>query len=155
MSLLRQRAIAVSFESTLRGLRPAAARAWFVRRTRVASEVELKLLTLQASVVRGAASNPADDRRNAIAVIAANRRGSARKEARRPRVGRRAADWTVIGSEVSCGHRLGIRCAFDPRPAEWCKPPCEGPGRTGHGYQHVLVTVTHRPGPPSTNRLDS
>src|SRR5258706_3804430 len=145
MSLLRERAIAVSLASTLRDLRPAAARAWLVRLTSVDSEPELKLFASQASAVRGGASRPTEVRRNARAVITAKRRGSAWKKARTSRCGRRAADWTVIGGAVSCRRREGSPVCFDPRPGEWCKPPCDGPGRTGHGYQRVPLTVTYRP----------
>src|SRR5258705_9868881 len=104
MSLLRERAIAVSFESTLRALRPAAARAWFVRLTSFDSDVELKLFTSQANVVRGAASSPTDVRMNAIATIATTRRGSPRTVAGRLRAGPGAAARTVIGGS---GFRRG------------------------------------------------
>src|SRR5881392_3045369 len=78
MSLLRQRAMAVSLESTLSERSPFAARAWFVRLTSCDSEAELKLLTSQASVARGVASRPIEVSRKAIAIITAARRGSAR-----------------------------------------------------------------------------
>src|SRR3954454_7067870 len=77
MSLLRQRAMAVSLESTLRERSPFAARAWFVRLTSCDSEPELKLLTSQASVARGVASTPIEVNRKATAIITAARRGSA------------------------------------------------------------------------------
>src|SRR6266850_4721478 len=77
MSLLRQRAIEASLESTFRALRPAAARAWFVRLTSWASEPELNALTSHAKVARGAASNPTEVRAKASIVMTARRRGLA------------------------------------------------------------------------------
>src|SRR5258705_4010844 len=97
MSLLRDRAIAVSLASTLRALRPCCARARFVSVTSVDSDAELKLLLSQANDARGVASSPTDVRMNAIASITAKRRGSARSIERSSRDGRRAADWTIIG----------------------------------------------------------
>src|SRR5258705_3690556 len=58
MSLLRERAIAVSVESTLRDFRPAAARDWFVSATSCFSDAELKALTLQAFVGPAVARRP-------------------------------------------------------------------------------------------------
>src|SRR6476660_1354848 len=117
MSLLRERAIDVSRESTLSARRPAEARAWLVNRTRSASDDESKLLTDQANVVRGAASSPTDVRMKAIAIIATKRLGSARS-AGKPRGGREAASGIIIGGSISCRHRLGSPVSHDPRPRQ-------------------------------------
>src|SRR5258705_3846210 len=162
MSLLRDRAIAVSLESTLRTLRPCCARARFVSVTSVDSAAELKLLLSQANDVRGVASSPTDVRMNAIASITAKRRGSAWSIERSSRDGRRAADWTIIGGSVSCGHRLGVRCV-DPRPngvvqtaVRWSRshrarvperaPLCDAPPPVHPDRLRPPVTARDRPG---------
>src|SRR5689334_11405676 len=106
MSLLRQRAIAVSFESTLSALSPAAARAWFVRLTSWASEPELKALTSQASVVRGVPSRPIAVRANATRTRSANRRAAARGP-RGSRRGLRMALGAIIDDGLSWGAGWG------------------------------------------------
>ena len=55
MSLLRQRAMERSAESTLRALRPAAARLWLVSATSSFSEAALNAFSLQAAAGDGAA----------------------------------------------------------------------------------------------------
>ena len=55
MSLLRQRAMDRSVESTLSALRPAAARLWFVSATRSFSDAALKAPSAQAAAGDGAA----------------------------------------------------------------------------------------------------
>src|SRR5438876_12092754 len=102
MSLLRHRAIAVSLESTFRARRLADARAWFVRLTSLASDVELNEFTSHARVVRGDARSPTDVIRNAIIVITTSRRGSVAKARRRPAAGDWALDATIIGGLVPC-----------------------------------------------------
>src|SRR5689334_9300180 len=110
MSLLRQRAIEVSVESTLRERRPADARAWFVRLTSCDSEAELKLLASHASVVAGTARMPTDVAANATTSIAAKRRG-ARSAVRdsRSEVGTESIDGLV-----SCGCPEGGPVLFRP-----------------------------------------
>src|SRR5215213_3396197 len=82
MSLLRQRAIEVSLESTFSARRPAAARAWFVRLTSFDSEAELNEFAAQPSAVGGTARTPTEVRTNATNVRTAKRRGSANRRAR-------------------------------------------------------------------------
>src|SRR5215212_3707964 len=134
MSLLRQRAMAVSFESTFRALNPADARAWFVRLTSLDSEAELKLLTSQANVVLGAANSPTAVRAKATAVTMANRRGSDSKVRSSSGARRAGSAWAVIGGQVSCGRQVGSPVSFDRRPLGWCDPRRDGPGGNGHGY---------------------
>src|SRR5215212_1879444 len=91
MSLLRPRAIEVSFESTLSERRPAAARAWFVRLMSFDSDAELNVFASQARVEWGAANRPSAVIAKATAVIVAKRVGSLnqrRTSARRGRMGR-------------------------------------------------------------------
>src|SRR5262245_26944853 len=60
MSLLRQRAIEVSVESTFSARSPAEARDWFVRLTSFFSDDEPYEPASQASAVRGTARTPTD-----------------------------------------------------------------------------------------------
>src|SRR5690242_3442255 len=124
MSLLRQRAMAVSFESTLRERSPRAARAWFVRLMSFASDAELRAFASQASVARGAARSPAADSRNATAVSAAMRR-----EARAPRAAARFGSASAGGLTGGCDNAgdlswapAGEPVSGDRRPAGWCPP---------------------------------
>src|SRR3954447_19855824 len=137
MSLLSHRAIDDRVESTFSARSPAEARAWFVRLTSCCSEPELKVLTLQASVVRGAAKSPTAVRANATAVIAANRRGSWGRRPRnsgKPGSDRGRAGTTIMASEVSCVTGWGVRWG-DRRRRGGAGPGCDGPGRTAHRYQ--------------------
>src|SRR6266545_4010140 len=77
MSLLRQRAIEVSAESTFSDRRPAFALDWFVRAMSCCSEAELNVPELQARVEAGATRIPIEVRANETAVKRA-RRGVAR-----------------------------------------------------------------------------
>ena len=76
MSLLRDRAMAVSFASTLSAFRPAAARDWFVRATSCFSDEELNVFELQAFVGPAATSRPTEVTTNANSVASVTRRGS-------------------------------------------------------------------------------
>src|ERR687889_437824 len=107
MSLLRQRAIAVSFESTFNDFRPADARAWLVRLTSFDSDAELNVLGSHAAAWRGLAIRPIEVRTNATRTIATARRGAPGTVAGSlARDGRTAVD-SLIGGLVSCGHREG------------------------------------------------
>src|SRR2546426_2545133 len=67
MSLLRQRAMEVSAESTLRAGSPRLVRAWLVRATSCDSAAELKELASQPSARPGAAKRPRALSTNAMA----------------------------------------------------------------------------------------
>src|SRR6476469_2375322 len=123
MSLLRERAIDVSVESTLRERRPAEARAWFVRLTSCDSDAELNALMSQARVVRGAASRPTEVRPNARAVIRRTRRRPAGRAVRRSATRGRAVGARVIGGAVPFGGRMGSPVASTVVPT----------GPHGHG----------------------
>src|SRR5436190_17534752 len=114
MSLLRQRAIETSVESTLSAFSPAEARAWFVSVTSCDSDDELKLLMSQASADRGVARIPTEVRTNATAVTMTSRRESPTKLARKDGREGRGTLGTIIGGLVSCGHRVGGSVCFRP-----------------------------------------
>src|SRR5215208_1141751 len=76
MSLLRDRAIAVSFESTRRARRPADARDLFVSDTSSRSEAELNVFALQPRAGLGATRSPTAVTANATRIRATKRRGS-------------------------------------------------------------------------------
>src|SRR3954454_14937343 len=103
MSLLRDRAIEVSFASSFSVRRPAAARAWFVRLTSCDSEAELNSLALQARVERGAARTPREVRAKAIATNVARRRGSPERAVAADFAGTGGASRTIVNGRVSLG----------------------------------------------------
>src|SRR5436190_12335696 len=126
MSLLRQRASDASVESTLSARRPAEARAWFVSVRSWCSDVELKVVGLQASAARGTDSSPRDDIPNAMAISRTRRRGSRARLA--VGAGRREAraGATIIEGRSRAGP-AGGRVWIDRRRAAPTNPRREGP----------------------------
>src|SRR5262245_15547870 len=137
MSLLRQRAIDVRADETLRALSPAAARLRFVRAMRSFSEPDENALASQAKVGAGFA----------IVATEVTAKSSATRPARRR--SERCGRWRRTIEAGDCvmrfvapgGGRRGWPRGF------WCGPhrrqPVrtglrrEGPGRPGPGYRRV------------------
>src|SRR3954463_4992931 len=123
MSLLRERAIAVSFESTLSDLSPAAARAWLVIVTSCDSDAELNAFVSQPRAERGTDRIPIAVTVNAISRSAANRRGSALSVGSLAGRGRVAIVGTVIGTAVSRALRTGDPVSPDRMAANVVRAP--------------------------------
>jgi len=109
MSLLRQRAMLVSAESTMSDLRPADARLWLVSATSSRSEAALAAPASQAKTETGAMSNPTEVKPKARRTNAASRRGASSRRGR-PRgalLGRVVVDMVAaredMGRSVPCG----------------------------------------------------
>ena len=125
MSLLRERAIADSRESTLSDFRPAAARDWLVRLTSFDSDAELKVLSLQARVERGVASSA--DRRQ--------RERHEGQDGEPPRIGEERAEVEVWAAGGADGHqRSGLVRSFG-----WGVRRASTLGRAGGANRDAMV----------------
>src|SRR5688572_4736003 len=139
MSLLRQRATAVRVLSTLRALRPAAARLRFVSAMRSFSEVELKVPLSQARTDRGWARLTTEVRVNTRATRAAIRRGTRPEGEESEVVSRLRGVMRSVGSHSAGPLGGGGRSGVVLTVGRWCGrvPGAKVPRRRPRGYRSL------------------